>query len=109
MRTFNLGGHTATHEQHLATTAPLLAILGTASDELVDWLQAGQALARVLLFASVNDLSASFMNQPIEVLSLRNEVQAVAKCQGFPQLILRIGPGSVQRATPRRMVIESIN
>lgn len=108
IRRFNLGPQTAAHNQHLAETAPLLAVLGTPHDQPEDWVQAGQALARILLLATVNDLAASFLNQPVEVPALRTRVQAIVERSGFPQLIIRVGAGSVKQATPRRMVLEVI-
>ena len=109
IRSFDLGNRTASHDQRLAEDAPLLAVLGTPGDTKVDWLQAGQALARVLLLADVNDLSASFLNQPIEVPRLRTELQTIVGRSGYPQLLLRMGTGSGAHATPRRMVIEVVN
>jgi hypothetical protein len=49
MGRLNLGGMRGGSDRRAAETAPLLAVLGTEGDRPGDWLNAGQALARVLL------------------------------------------------------------
>jgi Nitroreductase family len=83
---------------------PTLAVLETEGDSQVDWLAAGQALERVLLRAQVEGVSASFLNQPLEVYELRSKVSDVMGKAGFPQLILRLGYGPEIKSTPRRPV-----
>jgi nitroreductase len=102
IRAFNLGRFQAAKDRELATSSPLLGIIGTEGDEPSDWLAAGRALERVLLRVSSVGASASFVNQPIEVTELRPRVRELAGAGGFPQLLLRLGfaPGAV--ATPRR-------
>jgi hypothetical protein len=106
VRTFDLGEGRAARNRELALCSPALAVLGTAGDGPVDWLAAGQALARVLLRAEVEGVTASFLNQPIEVPELRAPLQALAGASGHPQLLLRLGykPTTALRATPRRSV-----
>lgn len=69
VRTFDMGSGQAAKDRQLAEGSPVLAVLGTEGDTPADWLAAGQALARVLLRAQAEGVSASFVNQPIEVLS----------------------------------------
>lgn len=104
VRTFDRGDGEAARDRELAEGAPLLAVLGTAHDQRRDWLHAGEALSRVLLRATTLGLSASFLNQPIEVSALRDDVRKLAGVDGAPQLILRIGYGTTVPATPRRPV-----
>jgi iron-sulfur cluster repair protein YtfE (RIC family)/nitroreductase len=101
VRTFDVGKGTAAHDRKIAERSPALAVLGTPDDTPRDWLVGGQALARVLLRATQDDVSASFLNQPIEVADLRAAVSRLAGV-GVPQLALRLGYGPTVKATPRR-------
>jgi hypothetical protein len=87
--------------------SPILAILGTKSDEPMDWLKAGMALSKMLLLPCSKNVWSSFLNQPIEVPELRPRVQEVVKEEkGFPQLMIRMGYGLDVKPTPRRPVDE---
>lgn len=50
-RTFDLGTGQAASDRQIATGSPVLAVLGTDVDTAYDWLLAGQALGRILLYA----------------------------------------------------------
>ncbi len=104
IRTFNRGNNQAARDTEIATHSPVLAVLGTENDEARAWLQAGQALERVLLHARSEGVWASFLNQPIEVSDLRANVAGLVKRAGFPQVLLRLGYGSDVPPTPRRSV-----
>jgi hypothetical protein len=106
VRTFDLGRGQAARHRELASGSPMLALLGTAHDSPWDWLVAGEALAHVLLRAQVDGVSASFLNQPIEVEELRLRLQALTARVGFPQLLLRLGPGRSTQGSPRRPVTD---
>lgn len=92
----------AARDRALAAGSPLLCVLGTDHEEPQAWMAAGQALERLWLCATVGGLTASFLNQPVEVPALRSRLRGVLGRRGFPQLILRIGFGGAQRPTPRR-------
>lgn len=106
VRTFDIGRGVAARNQELVQGSPMLALLGTRRDTPADWLSAGEAVAHVLLRAQVDGVSASFLNQPIEVPDLRPRLQCVAGREGFPQLLLRLGYAPPVPATPRRAVSE---
>ena len=106
VRTFDWGDGQAARDRQLAEGSPLLAILGTPRDDPAAWLEAGQALARVLLRACAADLSGSFLNQPVELPHLRNRVAEIADRRGYPQLVLRLGIGPETQPTPRRPLDE---
>jgi hypothetical protein len=109
MRTFDLGHGTATRDRELASGSPVLAILGTEEDDRLAWLEAGEALARVLLRARREGVWASFLNQPIEVPELRVHLRQVIGRSGHPQMILRLGfSGEVPRPAPRRGVADVV-
>lgn len=110
LRTFDLGRNLAAKDQDLAERSPLLVVLATDDDRALSRLKAGAALSALLLEATYADLSASFLNQPIEVPALRTEVARVIGLNppATPQLILRLGyyTGKPLQATPRRSVAE---
>jgi nitroreductase len=86
--------------------APSIAILSTVQDKPVDWIRAGQALERALLVATNEGVSASFMNQPVEMPDMRWLVRSPVSGSGQTQMILRLGYGIPVPATPRRPVAE---
>jgi len=102
--TFDTGASQARKDEQLALTAPALMVLSTAGDGPGDWLTAGRALAVLLLRAAALGLSASFLNQPIEVPALRRQLRDLIGGSDSPQLLLRIGYATPDRATPRRAV-----
>ncbi|MFI5100104.1 MAG: Acg family FMN-binding oxidoreductase [Actinomycetes bacterium] len=85
---------------------PVLAVLFTAADDPGSWVRAGQALQRVLLTATLHGISASFVNQPLEVPALRRTVLGPGNLQGHPQMLLRLGRGTPVPPTPRRPLDE---
>lgn len=102
VRTFDMGGGVAAKDRELADGSPVLAVLSTPADEPADWMAAGQALERVLLLAAHHGLQASYLNQPVEVPTLRTQLQNLVRA-GVPQLVLRLGyPTHDLPSTPRR-------
>ncbi|MCQ4205656.1 Acg family FMN-binding oxidoreductase [Streptomyces longispororuber] len=80
----------------------LVAVLTTCYDTRVEWLQAGQALQRLLLHAAAHRVSAAFHTQPLELPRLRAQVRAGLLFGQFPQMILRLGHTRRGAPTPRR-------
>ncbi len=109
VRTFDVGYGVAARDIQLADASPVLAVLGTPGDTLSDWICAGQALQRLLLTATQHGLQASFLNQPIEVASLRSKLRQATGRSGFAQVLLRLGHAeNAVPATPRRPLDEVI-
>jgi hypothetical protein len=115
LRRFDLGDGQAARDAALADGAPALAVLATPGDTPRDWIAAGEALERVLLALTAGGLTASYLNQPIEVPWLRPRVAAAmgAAAVGaatmraaMPQLLLRIGRGPKPTPSARRPVHE---
>ncbi len=108
VRTFDMGGGVGAKDRELAEASPLLAVLGTDIEDPRAWVQAGQALQRVLLVACQHGLQASYLNQPIQVASLRPKVQNLVG-GGFPQILIRFGhPLEEVPNAPRRPVEDLI-
>jgi len=103
--TFDTGASQAKKDEQLALTAPVLVALSTAGDTPADWLKTGRAVAALLLRATVDGLCASFLNQPIEVPTLRVRLRDLVG-GATPQLLLRMGYATTDRPTPRRTVAD---
>jgi len=104
IRNFDFGGGQAAKDRQLAQGSSVLLVLGAERDTTRGWLEAGQALAALLLRATALGLSASYLNQPVEVESLRPRLAEVVGGRPYPQLIIRLGYGPDVRGTPRRPV-----
>lgn len=109
VRTFDLGRGQAARDRELVAGSPLLAVLGTEENDPLAWLEAGEALARVLLRARRDGVWASFLNQPIEVPDLRPQLRQLMGRGGNPQLLLRLGFSDHEpRPTPRLAAAEVV-
>ena len=106
IRTFDVGNGVAAAHEQLARGSPLLVALSTPMDNNEGWLTAGQGLQRLLLVATQNGYSASYLNQAIEVSELRGRLAGELQMAGYPQLLLRIGRGSAAPHSPRRPIAD---
>ena len=106
VRTFDWGEGRAARDHQLAVGSPCMAVLWTEKDDTRAWIAAGQALARVLLAATAAGVSASFLNQPLEIPELRQVFEGTLDVPGRAQLLLRMGYGPQVPATPRRAVAD---
>jgi hypothetical protein len=109
--TVDMGQSTGRRDRSLAHASPTLAVLGTHGDASVDWLHAGQALQRMLLTAVTHGVQASYLNQPLQVATLRPRVRTLTPGAGHPQVLLRLGmtagPPAVTPRRPVERVLES--
>jgi hypothetical protein len=78
------------------------AVLVTAGDAVDDWLNAGQALHRVLLRAAARWVFASLQSQPLESPRYRAQVSELLALPGHAQMLLQFGRANTALATPRR-------
>jgi nitroreductase len=85
---------------------PLVVVLGTVGDDTHAWLQAGQALGRLLLAAAAAGVAASPMTQVLEVEATRVQLGAQLGLLGHPQVLLRMGYGHGHSTTSRRSLDE---
>jgi nitroreductase len=83
---------------------PLIAAIGTFDDRGLAHLQAGQAMQRVLLTATAEGLTASFLSQITEVNATRGELRTLVGGGLWPQIVLRLGYGSPVPPTLRRSI-----
>ena len=81
-----------------------LLLLATDTDDPRGWLAAGQALGRVLLELTTDNLVAGLYTQLTEIPRIRDQVRSVAHLGGYPQLLLHVGHADRTPPTPRRSV-----
>ena len=81
---------------------PVTAVLLTSTDTRMSWLQAGQALQRLLLHAATKWVFASLVTQPLENAVTRDLIRARLALPGSPQMLLQLGRAANAPATARR-------
>ncbi|MEV7414537.1 nitroreductase family protein [Streptomyces sp. NPDC089919] len=104
VRDFDPAGPVADRGWAVFEKMPQLALLGTPGDSRADWLDAGQALQRVLLQATADGLATSMTSQPLEWPELRWTTRDPVRDTGHVQMVLRLGYGPQGASTPRRPV-----
>jgi nitroreductase len=87
---------------------PQLAVLSTRFGGEAHWLQAGQALQRVLLTATARGIAVSPLTPPLETADAWL-VRDPRSGREEPQMILRLGYGLPVPPTPRRPVLEVLD
>ena len=85
----------------------VVVALGTADDDELSWLRAGEATSMVLLTATALGLASCPITEPLEIAETRTQVaEDVFGADGYPQMLLRIGWAPVNAdplpSTPRR-------
>ncbi|MFM2042220.1 MAG: hypothetical protein RLY86_796 [Pseudomonadota bacterium] len=91
IRLVDMGARVGAKDLKLTAAGPALGVLTTRDDTPEDWIIAGRALSRVLLTLTDRDLSAAFLNEPIEVPALRPQLRGLLPGDGIPQMMFRIG------------------
>ncbi len=69
----------------------VVGLLTTAADHPADWVNAGQALQRILLTASTCGAAVALHSQPLELSWLREFIRTQLADDAYPHLVLRIG------------------
>jgi hypothetical protein len=82
--------------------AGVAGLLTTAADRPPDWVNAGQALQRILLTASTCGAAVVLHSQPLELPWLREFIRTRLSDQAYPHLVLRIGMVTQAAASVRR-------
>ena len=83
-------------------SAGVAALLTTAQDRPADWINAGQALQRILLTASTCGIAAALHTQPLELGWLRDTIRTRLSDGAHPQMALRFGAVVQTAASVRR-------
>jgi hypothetical protein len=83
-----------------------LAVFLTPTDTAADWVVAGRAYERFSLRADLHNIRSAFVNQPIEVPELRDELRSCLDVTAHPQLMVRFGKGPRCHYSLRRPIDE---
>jgi hypothetical protein len=82
--------------------AGVAGLLTTTADHPADWVNAGQALQRILLTASTCGAAVALHSQPLELPWLREFIRTQLSDGACPHLVLRIGLVTQVAASVRR-------
>lgn len=86
-----------------------VAIFLAATDTKEAWVEVGRAYERFALQAELLDIRSAFLNQPIEVPALRDELRSLLHTSEEPQLLVRFGHGARApyslRRPPREVIV----
>jgi len=82
--------------------AGVAGLLTTTADRPADWVNAGQALQRILLTASTCGAAVALHSQPLELAWLRELIRTELSDGAYPHLVLRIGLVTQVAASIRR-------
>lgn len=106
IRSFDMGAGQAARDMALADGSPALGVVTTAEDAPRAWLEAGEAMIRATLCLVAAGHTTSYLNQPIEVPSLRPRLAARLGTAEHPQILLRAGRGPAPEPSVRRPLSE---
>jgi hypothetical protein len=87
-----------------AGEAGAICLLTTAQDGPADWVNAGQALQRLLLDADSCGVAAAIHTQPMELPQLRELIRIHLAGGSYPQMIIRLGVTGQAAISVRRSV-----
>ena len=82
-------------------SAGVVCLLATSADQPADWVNAGQALQRILLTSAACGVAAALHSQPFELGRGRGLMHPRPEGRLCPQLLLRLGT-TVQTAAALR-------
>ncbi len=88
-------------------TSPIAVAVSSESDNKTSWVRTGQVYERLALTMTSLEIKSAFLNQPIEVSSLRGQFQsAIGLGSSLPQLLVRFGYADAMPRSLRRPVEE---
>ena len=92
------------YTRQIRSSAGLAVFFGEQEDK-AHWVQVGRACQRFSLQATALGMKLAYVNQPVEVASLRPELAALAGMPGRrPDLLMRFGYGAAMPYSARRPV-----
>ncbi|CDX17639.1 conserved exported hypothetical protein [Mesorhizobium sp. ORS 3324] len=99
---FRAGPENERYARHIASSSGVAVFLAEREDK-AHWIEVGRACQRFALTATSLGLKHAFINQPVEVASLRPELAALVGENGRrPDIIMRFGYGPDLPFSPRR-------
>jgi len=101
---FTLQGESRKYERQLRGSAGIAVFVAGQSD-FAHWMEAGRCYQRFALQATALGLRHAFLNQPVEVPSVRGDFASLAGVAGSrPDLVVRFGYGPELPRSLRRSV-----
>ncbi len=92
------------YARQIATSSGV-AVLVAAKDNPEHWMQAGRACQRFSLQATALGLKTSYINQPVEVPGLRDDLATLVGLSGRrPDIVMRFGRAPAMPMSVRRPV-----
>lgn len=86
-------------------SSPHALVIASEIEDKTTWVRTGQVYERMALLMTSLGIQSAFLNQPIEVASLRSQFQsAMALGEALPQLLIRFGYGNPMPRSLRRPV-----
>jgi hypothetical protein len=86
-------------------TSPVAVVIASESDDKVSWVRTGQVYERLALKMTALNIKSAFLNQPIEVSTLRGQFQnAIGLGSSLPQLLVRFGYAEAMPKSMRRPI-----
>ena len=80
-------------------------VITSTSETKADWVRTGQVYQRMALSMTAMNIKSAFLNQPIEVESVRSQLQsALGLATALPQLLVRFGYANWMPRSLRRPV-----
>lgn len=107
-RLFDAAAENDKYARQIASSAGLVVFAAERADPS-HWIRVGQACQRFALEATRLGLKLAFINQPVEVASLRPELARVVGTTRRPDLVLRFGYGPALPFAPRRPVSQVLS
>jgi nitroreductase len=105
----DLSDATTAKDRDRMDSAPVLAALATDADTPKSQVQAGQALERIWLAATLRGLQLQPMNQILQIPTLKNEVRMLLPDPSMhPQITFRLGYGEPESSPSPRRPLEEV-
>jgi len=80
-------------------------VIASASERKADWVRTGQVYERLALTMTSLNIKSAFLNQPLEVESVRSQLQSgLGLGTALPQLLVRFGYANAMPRSLRRPV-----
>jgi hypothetical protein len=99
---FTAGAENKKYTKHIRSSAGIVVFVSEANNKQ-HWVEAGRCYERFALQATALGIRNAFLNQPVEVGSLRPQFASFLGIgQQRPDLVVRFGRGRVMPPSPRR-------
>lgn len=106
IKSCNMSKSQSEKDRRFADQTPVLGILSSAKDDKLSCVKTGILFEKIALTATKIGILYAFLNQPIELPELRQELKSLLKLEELPQLLFRLGYAKLRRHTPRRPIQE---